>query len=600
MREEKYDISGMHCAACSASVERVTRKLPGVERSEVNLTTGIMTIAYDESQCTQEQIVAKVEKAGFGAALHLEHPAPATVQNAEDAETAALKRRKIELIAAAVFSAVLLYVSMGQMLPFGLPALPLPDLFSMHTHPMNFAVLQLILAVPVLYCGRNFFQGGLKSLFHGNPNMDSLVAIGSGCSFAYSLVMTFLISDDPSYVHNLYYESAAVVLTLVSLGKFLESRNMQKTKGAITALMQLSPDTVILADTGREVPTSQLKVGDVVLVKPGARVPADGTVTQGESSVNEAMLTGESLPVEKAVDSEVIGGSVNENGVLYVQVTRTGDDSTLSRIIRFVEDAQGRKAPISIAGQPFSFVLRVFTSVLVIACPCALGLATPTAIMVGTGLGAKHGILIRSGEILEITHSVDTVVLDKTGTVTEGTPAVTEVLPHRCEASDLLSAAAAVEAVSAHPLATAITAYAQEHGYGGTARPESFENLSGRGLKAVLGGETVLAGNRRLLEEHGVDVSSLASDAERLSAQGQTPMYFARGGTLLGLISVADPVKETSAAAIQKMRGQGIRTTTGRRRSTSVPWWVWTKSSPRCCQRRRPAWWSGSSLRAAR
>ena len=413
--------------------------------------------------------------------------------------------------------------------------------------------------------------------------MDSLVAIGSGCSFAYSLVMTFLISDDPSYVHNLYYESAAVVLTLVSLGKFLESRNMQKTKGAITALMQLSPDTAILADTGREVPTSQLKVGDVVLVKPGARVPADGTVTQGESSVNEAMLTGESLPVEKAVGSEVIGGSVNENGVLYVQVTRTGDDSTLSRIIRFVEDAQGRKAPISktadkvagvfvpvvmgiallaaviwaIAGQPFSFVLRVFTSVLVIACPCALGLATPTAIMVGTGLGAKHGILIRSGEIPGDHPQRGHGGAGQDRHRHRGHPAVTEVLPHRCEASDLLSAAAAVEAVSAHPLATAITAYAQEHGYGGTARPESFENLSGRGLKAVLGGETVLAGNRRLLEEHGVDVSSLASDAERLSAQGQTPMYFARGGTLLGLISVADPVKETSAAAIQKMRGQG-------------------------------------------
>ena len=586
MREEKYDISGMHCAACSASVERVTRKLPGVERSEVNLTTGIMTIAYDESQCTQEQIIAKVEKAGFGAALHLEHPAPAAAQDAEDAEAAALKRRKVELIAAAVFSAVLLYVSMGQMLPFGLPALPLPDLFSMHTHPMNFAVLQLILAVPVLYCGRNFFHGGFKSLFHGNPNMDSLVAIGSGCSFAYSLVMTFLISDDPSYVHNLYYEASAVVLTLVSLGKFLESRNMQKTKGTITALMQLSPDTAILADSGREVPTSQLKVGDVVLVKPGARVPADGTVTQGESSVNEAMLTGESLPVEKAVDSEVIGGSVNENGVLYVQVTRTGDDSTLSRIIRFVEDAQGRKAPISktadkvagvfvpvvmgiallaaviwaIAGQPFSFVLRVFTSVLVIACPCALGLATPTAIMVGTGLGARHGILIRSGEILEITHSVDTVVLDKTGTVTEGTPAVTEVLPYQCTADDLLSAAAAVEAVSAHPLANAITAYAQAHGFGGTARPERFENLSGRGLRAELDGETVLAGNRRLLEEQGVDVTPLASDAERLAAQGQTPMYFAKSGALLGLISVADPVKETSAAAIRKMKEQGIRT----------------------------------------
>ena len=586
MREEKYDISGMHCAACSASVERVTRKLPGVERSEVNLTTGIMTIAYDEAQCTQEQIIAKVEKAGFGAALHLEHPAPAAVQDAEDAEAAALRRRKTELIAAAVFSAVLLYVSMGQMLPFGLPSLPLPDLFSMHTHPMNFAVLQLILAVPVLYCGRNFFHGGFKSLFHGNPNMDSLVAIGSGCSFAYSLVMTFLISDDPGYVHSLYYESSAVVLTLVSLGKFLESRNMQKTKGAITALMQLSPDTAILAASGREVPTSQLKVGDVVLVKPGARVPADGTVTEGESSVNEAMLTGESLPVEKAAGSEVIGGSVNENGVLYVRVTRTGDDTTLSRIIRFVEDAQGRKAPISktadkvagvfvpvvmgiallaaviwaVAGQEFSFVLRVFTSVLVIACPCALGLATPTAIMVGTGLGARHGILIRSGEILEITHSVDTVVLDKTGTVTEGTPAVTEILPWQCGKEDLLSAAAAVEAVSAHPLANAITAYAKEHGHGDPARPESFENLSGRGLKAELGGVTVLAGNRRLLEENGVDVTPLSADAERLAAQGQTPMYFARGGELLGLISVADPVKETSAAAIRQMKEQGIRT----------------------------------------
>ena len=585
MREEKYDISGMHCAACSASVERVTRKLPGVARSEVNLTTGIMTIAYDESQCTQEQIVAKVEKAGFGAALHLEHPAPATVQNAEDAETAALKRRKIELIAAAVFSAVLLYVSMGQMLPFGLPALPLPDLFSMHTHPMNFAVLQLILAVPVLYCGRNFFQGGFKSLFHGNPNMDSLVAIGSGCSFAYSLVMTFLISDDPSYVHNLYYESAAVVLTLVSLGKFLESRNMQKTKGAITALIQLSPDTAILADTGREVPTSQLKVGDVVLVKPGARVPADGTVTQGESSVNEAMLTGESLPVEKAVGSEVIGGSVNENGVLYVKVTRVGEDTTLSRIIRFVEDAQGKKAPISrtadkvagifvptviaiavlaaviwaIAGKDFAFVLRVFTSVLVIACPCALGLATPTAIMVGTGLGAKHGILIRSGEILEVTHSVDTVVLDKTGTVTKGEPAVTEVCPAGGTAEGLLTIAAAVESISQHPLAAAIVQAAQEKKLSTGKQPEHFELLPGRGLRAVLSGRTVLAGNRRLMEESGVDISALSEKADALAGQGETPMFFAADGALLGLISVADPVKETSAAAIAALRKQGLR-----------------------------------------
>lgn len=587
MREEKYDIFGMHCAACSASVEKVTRRLPGVERSDVNLTTGIMTICYDESQVQPEQIVAKVEKAGFGAALHQDHPTPAAAQSAEDAEAAALRRKKAELIVSAVFSVALLYVSMGQMLPFGLPALPLPDIFSMHTHPVNFAILQLILAVPVLYCGRNFFLGGFKSLFHGNPNMDSLVAIGSGCSFAYSLVMTFLITDAPqTYVHNLYYESSAVVLTLVSLGKFLESRNMQKTKGAITALMQLSPDTAILADTGREVPTASLKVGDTVLVKPGARVPADGTVTEGESSVNEAMLTGESMPVEKGPGSEVIGGSVNQNGALYVRVTRTGDDTTLSRIIRFVEDAQGKKAPISktadkvagvfvptvitialmaavawtIAGEPFSFVLRVFTSVLVIACPCALGLATPTAIMVGTGLGARHGILIRSGEILEITHSVDTVVLDKTGTVTQGTPAVTVLVPWETSQEDLLSTAAAVEAVASHPLADAITAFAKERDIQPGQRPETFENLSGRGLKATLEGKTVLAGNRRLLQEHGVDPAPLQERAEALSAQGQTPMYFARDGRLLGLISVADPVKETSAEAIRRMKAAGIHT----------------------------------------
>ena len=586
MREEKYDISGMHCAACSASVERVTRKLPGVERSDVNLTTEMMTICYDENQVTPEQIKAKVEKAGFGCTLHAEKQ-EVTEQNLEDAEAAELRRKKYELITAAIFSAVLLYASMGQMLPFGLPSLPLPDLFSMHTHPVNFAILQLLLTIPVLYCGRNFFLSGFKSLFHGNPNMDTLVAIGSACSFAYSVVMTFLISDDPhTYVHNLYYESAAVVLTLVSLGKFLERRNVQRTKGAITALMRLSPDTAILADSGREVPTKSLKAGDVVLVKPGARVPTDGVVTQGESSVNEAMLTGESLPVEKAPGSEVIGGSVNQNGALYVQVTRTGEDTTLARIIRFVEDAQGKKAPISktadkvagvfvpvvmgiallaaviwaVMGQPFSFVLRVFTSVLVIACPCALGLATPTAIMVGTGLGARHGILIRSGEILEVTHSVDTVVLDKTGTVTKGEPAVTSVVPYQCGGDVLLRSAAAVESVSAHPLAAAITAYAQQQNLGDLPKPESFENLSGRGLRAVVNGETVLAGNRRLLEEGGVDVSPLLAEAERLSGQGQTPMFFAKGGTLLGLISVADSVKETSAAAIARMRELGIRT----------------------------------------
>lgn len=585
MREEKYEISGMHCAACSASVERVTRKLPGVERSDVNLTTSIMTIHYDETQVSSEQIIAKVQKAGFGATLHAEKKEK-EMQDVEDTEAAELKRKKIELIVASAFSLVLLYVSMGQMLPFGLPSLPLPDIFSMHTHSVNFAILQQMLTIPVLYCGRNFFIGGFKSLFHGNPNMDSLVAIGSACSFAYSVVMTFLISEDSTYVHNLYYEASAVVLTLVSLGKFLESRNMQKTKGAITALMQLSPDTAILAESGQEVPTASLKIGDLVLVKPGERVPMDGVVTEGESSVNEAMLTGESIPVEKAAGSEVIGGSVNQNGILYVKVTRIGEDTTLARIIRFVEDAQGKKAPISrtadkvagifvptvisialiaaiawtLAGQPFAFVLKVFTSVLVIACPCALGLATPTAIMVGTGLGARHGILIRSGDILEITHSVDTVVLDKTGTVTQGTPTVTSIIPYNCDKTTLLTIAATIEAVSAHPLASAITTYAESEGLTGISKPESFENLSGRGLKALLNGSTVLAGNQRLLAENDIDVTPLLKEAKRLSSQGQTPMFFAKDGILQGLISVSDPVKETSVTAIQNMKKQGIYT----------------------------------------
>ena len=582
MREERYDISGMHCAACSASVEKVTRRLPGVDRSDVNLTTGVLTIAYDETQVAPDQIIQKVEKAGFGAALRQDRNA-AKAEPAPDTAERELRRKKNELIAAAIFSAVLLYVSMGQMLP---TPLPLPGFLSMETHPVNFAMAQMLLTIPVLYFGRNFFLSGFKALWHRNPNMDSLVAIGSACSFLYSLAVTFQLTDMPHHVHNLYYESAAVVLTLVSLGKFLESRNVQKTKGAITALMQLAPDTAILADTGAEVPAASLKTGDVVLVRPGARIPADGVVTQGESSVNEAMLTGESLPVEKSTGSEVIGGSINENGALHVRITRTGEDTTLSRIIRFVEDAQGKKAPISrladqvagvfvpvviviavlaavawaIGGQELSFVLRVFTSVLVIACPCALGLATPTAIMVGTGLGAKNGILIRSGEILEGIHGVDTVVLDKTGTVTEGSPAVTEILPYDCEESELLGIAAAVESSSAHPLAKAITAYAASHGVSFPHTPSTLENLSGLGLQAELNGLTVLAGSRRLLEERGMDVSPLLSEADRLSAQGQTPMFFARSGKLLGLISVADPVKQTSAEAIRRMRDAGIRT----------------------------------------
>ncbi len=586
MREERYEISGMHCAACSSSVERVTRRLPGVERSDVNLTTGIMTIAYDENQVTPEAIIKKVEKAGFGCQQKMPEQAKAQAPSEDKAEVE-LREKKRNLTGAVVVTLLLLYVSMGQMLPFGLPPLPVPDIMDMHTHPVNFAITQLLLVIPAMWFGRSYLISGFKALIHRSPNMDSLVAIGSSCSFLYSLVMTYLLSDDPSLVHNLYYESAAVVLTLISVGKFLESRNVQKTKGAITRLMELRPDVAILAETGQEVPTSSLQVGNVILVKPGGKIPADGTVVKGSSSVNEAMLTGESLPVEKEVESQVIGGSINQDGVLYVSVTHTGEDSTLSKIIRFVEDAQGKKAPISrvadkvagvfvpvvmtialaaavvwlALGYEFAFALRVFTSVLVIACPCALGLATPTAIMVGTGLGASNGILIRSGEALETTHKTDTVVLDKTGTVTEGRPAVTQVLSLELPERELVELAASVESVSQHPLAKAIVDYAKEKSFTAIATPKEFENLSGRGIRAVLeNGSTVLAGNQRLMEEAGADLTPLRAEAERLSGQGQTPMYFLRDGKLLGLISVADQVKETSAAAIAHLKAQGIRT----------------------------------------
>ena len=585
MREEKYDISGMHCAACSASVEKVTRRLPGVERSGVNLTTGILTICYDEAQTGPEQIIKKVEKAGFGAKLHQDHPAPAAKADAKREEDDAYRVRKQSLIGAAVFTVLLLYVSMGHMLPV---SLPLPELFSMESHPVNFAVLQLLLTMPVLFFGRSYLTGGFAALIHRAPNMDSLVAIGSSCSFAYSLVMTFLITDNPHHVHHLYYESAATVLTLIMLGKFFEARSVRKTKSAITKLMELKPDTAVLAATGAEVPTASLKAGDVILVKPGMKIAADGEVVRGRGSVNEAMLTGESMPVEKTEGSAVIGGSVSQDGLLEVRVTRVGDDSTLSRIIRFVEDAQGKKAPIAktadkvagvfvpavmtiavlaaavwlLLGQEPAFALRIFTSVLVIACPCALGLATPTAIMVGTGLGASNGILIRSGEALEITHAVTAVVLDKTGTVTEGRPAVAEVCPGSgVTANELVTLAAQVEAGSDHPLAKAVTAYAQEQGNSAGDRPARLENLAGRGLRAVLSdGSTVLAGSLRLLEEEHIPADALARDGKRLASRGQTLLYFAKDGKALGVIGVADPIKATSPAAIETLRSQGIRT----------------------------------------
>ena len=575
MKEERYNISGMSCAACSSSVQRVVSKLDGVESCEVNLVTEKMTVVYDETKTGPEDFKKSVERAGFGIS-------PETAEKEEMTEN--IPREKSDLpilIVSSVLSAVLLYISMGQML---VKNLPVPFFMNMNSDPAGFALTQLLLCIPVIYMGKRFFTTGIPLLLRGNPNMDSLVAIGAGASFIYSVVMTYAIPYYHHAVHNLYYESVAVVITLVALGKHLELRSQKKTASAIKKLMELSPDTAVVLRDSKEitVPTKEVKVGEILVIKPGAKIPLDGMVTEGFSSTDESMLTGESIPVEKTEGSGVIGGSINLNGVIYAKVTKVGDDTALAKIIKFVEDAQNKKAPISktadkvagifvpaviliafltaaawlISGKDISFVLKVFTGVLVIACPCALGLATPTAIMVGTGLGAANGILIRNGEILEITHKVKAVIFDKTGTVTVGKAAVTDVCAD--DANKLLYYAAA-ESGSDHPLAKAVTDYAAYKGLS-PSRPEALENVSGKGLRCTVDGKTVLLGNAAFLKESGADIKKYEENGKKLAGEGKSLIYVAADNDILGLIAVADSVRDTSASAFDRLKKLGIHT----------------------------------------
>lgn len=585
MKTEKYVITGMSCAACSSAVERVTKKIDGVGESNVNLTTGIMTITYEEGKVTPEKIIAKVERAGFGASVYEEKNRKEREVEEENQEQE-IHKTKRHVIENLILAVPLLYLSMGHMLPL---QLPVPDLLSMEKNPLYFALAQLILTVIILINGRKFYINGFGSLFRGHPNMDSLVAIGTGSAFIYSVVMTITIPSNPHASHQLYFESAAIVVTLVMLGKYMEGRSKNKTKEAIRKLMELAPDTAVLLQNGemREVPVEEVKVGDLVVIRPGSRIPLDGIVTKGSTTVDESMLTGESIPVEKAVDDEVIGGSVNFQGSLTVKVTRTGSDTTLAKIVKMMEDAQGKKAPISkladtvagyfvpavmciaviaaviwlLLGHDIAFVLTIFVSVLVIACPCALGLATPTAIMVGTGLGASHGILIKSGEALEICHKVDTVILDKTGTITEGKPSVQEIHTEKMKTEELLFIAASCEQVSEHPLGQAIVEYARDKGMS-LAEPDDFQSVTGQGIWAEMEwrGEKkrFYIGNKKLCDAQNIDLGIYAQKAAQMAEKGQTPMFVASDGQVEGLISVADKMKETSKEAIRKMKELGI------------------------------------------
>ncbi|MEF9942215.1 MAG: heavy metal translocating P-type ATPase [Lachnospiraceae bacterium] len=581
MITEQYHVRGMTCAACSSAVERVTKKLEGVATSSVNLTTEVLTITYDEAAVKQEDIIGKVTRAGFEAELYVNQDKQQQKTEKTEQEVELHKTRR-NLRINIIMAIPLLYISMGHMMPF---PMPLPNILDMHIHPFNYATAQLILTLIILFHGRKFYIVGIRSLFRGHPNMDSLVAIGTGSAFIYSFIMTVMIPFKEMSVHNLYYESAAIVVTLVMVGKYMESRSKGKTSEAIRRLMELAPETAIVmrGQEQAEVAVEDVQLGDIILIRPGSRIPLDGIVTEGCTSVDESMLTGESIPVDKEVDDSVIGGSMNYQGVLMIQVTHVGADTMLAKIVRLMEEAQGKKAPISkiadrvagifvpvviaialmaslfwfIMGYDMTFVLTIFVSVLVIACPCALGLATPTAIMVGTGVGASHGILIKSGAALEISHKIDTVVLDKTGTITEGKPKVMHIVSRELKENQLLQLAASCEQVSEHPLGMAIVTCARQRNLE-LSEVSGFQSISGRGLEAIVEGVQYFIGNEKLCIEHQIEMNNYELQGADIARKGETPMYVSRDGKVIGFIGVADPIKDTSIQAIREMQGLGI------------------------------------------
>ena len=578
MMTEQFAVTGMTCAACSAHVEKAVSRLSGVQSAPVNLMLGSMTVTYDEKAVTEGDIIAAVKAAGYGAS-----PASQTDQGQlRRDQDAALRRRKKHLIWSVVFLVPLFYLSMGHMM-----GLPLPQV--LHMHPLLLACLQLALVIPILILNRNYFTVGFSRLVKLSPNMDSLVAVGAAAGLVYSLIeMGLLAAGQVSGMPDLYFESAGMILTLVTVGKYLEERSRGKTTGAISALLALTPESAVVRRQGQEltIPTEEIVAGDTVIVRQGGRIPVDGVITDGHAAVDESAITGESLPVEKVPGDAVTSATVTSSGYLELRATRVGGDTTLSQIIRLMEEAASSKAPISrladrisgifvpavmaisltaallwafVGGMDVRFCLSIAIAVLVISCPCALGLATPVAIMVGTGQAAQQGILIKSAESLELLHKVQTVVLDKTGTVTMGQPRVTDILcaPGVTE-EELLCVAASAEKPSEHPLAHAIVEESQAR-HIPLCPVSGFRSVPGGGIQATLSGEAVLAGNAGYLAQNGVSLAAMEADAHRLAEDGKTPLFFAESGHLLGCIAVADVVKPDSAKAIAALRRMGRR-----------------------------------------
>jgi len=595
MKKETIKISGMTCAACAARIERVVSKIDHVTKVTVNFATEKLSVEYDEQQVTRLKISEAIDKAGYKA---LESEKKGAIDEDRLRKQKEISTLWTKFMVSAGFCIPLLYLAMGAMI--GWLHFPIPEFLKPMQYPLSYAIAEILLVMPIIITGNKFYRVGFKALIQRSPNMDSLIAMGTSAAILYSLYSVYQITTGNfGAVQNLYFETAGVIITLILLGKSLEAVSKGKTSEAIKKLMGLAPKTAIVIRNGveAETPIDEVEIDDVILVKPGGKIPVDGVVIEGNTAIDESMLTGESMPIDKKTGDEVYAASINKNGMIQFRATKVGGDTALAQIIKLVEDAQGSKAPIAqladivsgyfvpivfgiavaaflgwyLSGQSLVFSMTIFISVLVIACPCALGLATPTAIMVGTGKGAEYGILIKGGEALETTHKINTIVFDKTGTITEGKPEVTDIVTTAGgNKNGLLQIAASAEKGSEHPLGEAIVRGAEKENLT-FLKTDRFEAIPGAGISVEIDGARVLLGNRKMMDENNIALTVLEADSDRLAAEGKTPMYIAVDGKLSGMIAVADIVKASSAQAIAKLHAMGIEVAmiTGDNRKTA-------------------------------